>query len=168
METSWEGVPMYTKYLHSEFKRTPHFYIHTLCTYVQAQHKIRRGGLEFTSRTEREEKKDQLELQAPRCASFPYMPLEDAPFVRHWPPMRVSANRFCSQLWPGRHGRWATWTASSQACTRVWCYWGDPRHREGGLQVPLISGCRCLLEAWTNQTYANWIRVTATLRQHRS
>lgn len=81
METSWEGVPMYTKYLHSEFKRTPYFYIHTLCTYVQAQHKIRRGRLEFTSRTEREGKKDQLELQAPRCASFPYMPLEDAPFV---------------------------------------------------------------------------------------
>lgn len=28
------GVPIYKKYLHSEFKRTQHFYIYTLCTYI--------------------------------------------------------------------------------------------------------------------------------------
>lgn len=28
------GVPIYKKYLHSEFERTQHFYIYTLCTYI--------------------------------------------------------------------------------------------------------------------------------------
>lgn len=33
-------VLIYKSYLHSEFKRTQHFYIYRLCTYLYVQHKI--------------------------------------------------------------------------------------------------------------------------------